>query len=337
MNHASLKIAQYKLDFRFDARTSRGQMKQKETFFVRMHNPDTGEVRYAEAPIFRGLSADDTPDFEARLLDACRSHSAPDNSSAIRFAFESLLTPPPPTAWQRGELDIPINGLIWMADKYTMRQRIAEKLDAGFRILKLKIGGIDFNQELELLRYIRSQFSAAELELRLDANGSFTPDEAMQKLDALAAFKVHSIEQPLRAGLISQSAQLCRHTPIPIALDEELIGCRTAMESDQLLRQIMPQYIILKPSLCGGFKAADTYINIAQNLGIGWWATSALESNIGLDAIAAWLATKDIAMPQGLGTGALFHNNVGPQMNIVNCALRRDNPNYSLEHLQWKQ
>lgn len=315
----------YSLRFKFEARTSRQVMTSKDTYFIRVYDTEAPDrtVGIGECALFKELSADDVADYETVLSQACKS---PEEAlalpySSIRFGFETALNTPTASEWQKGKAGIPINGLIWMGDKKLMAERIAEKLDSGFSVLKLKIGGINFDDELDLLRNIRNTFSAGALEIRLDANGSFTPDNALERLNRLAPFGIHSLEQPLRAGMIEQSARICAESPIDIALDEELIGCRTYSESLELLEAIKPQYIILKPSLCGGFAASDTYIDIAHKLNMGWWATSALESDIGLYAIASWLAPKGVVMPQGLGTGKLYYNNVESPLYMKDGAL----------------
>lgn len=312
----------YRLRFKFLARTSRESMTEKPTYFVRLTSDEfPGRYGVGECALFRGLSADDVPDYED-LLSYYSKHplEALDcRYSSIRFGFETALaslqawnTPgfSDCSEWLSGSEGIRINGLIWMGDKATMSARIAEKLDAGFSVLKLKIGGIRFDDELDLLRHIRREFSPSQLELRLDANGSFTPTDALARLDALAHFDIHSIEQPVKAGLPDEMSRICAASPIPVALDEELIGVSTRAEADDILSQIRPSYIILKPALCGGFSGADTWIDAARSHGIGWWATSALESDIGLEAIARWLAGKGNSMPQGLGTGQLYDNNI---------------------------
>lgn len=318
--------ARYRLDFKFEARTSRQVMTVKDTYFVRLHRAD-GAVAVGECALFRGLSADDRADYEQRLAEACRNplEALKSEYSSIRFGFEGAFdsfSTPVGDAWLEGRAGIPINGLIWMADKETMRRRIEQKLADGFRVLKLKIGGIAFDDEVELLRAVRSRFSPSDLEIRLDANGSFTPENALERLNTLASLHIHSLEQPIRAGQREAMGRICAQSPIAIALDEELIGCRSYEESRALIEAIRPQYIILKPSLCGGFSGADAYIDIANHLGIGWWATSALESNIGLCSIARWLTAKGpIAMPQGLGTGLLYSNNIPSPMYMADAQL----------------
>lgn len=332
----------YQLQFRFEARTSRASMRVKDTYFIRLYDTSAPSktLGIGECALFRGLSSDDKPDYEERLAEACKNPAEALNSnySSIRFGFETALNALRPSPWLKGEEGIPTNGLIWMGDKATMARRIDEKLEQGFRVLKLKIGGINFEDELALLDSIRRRYSSETLELRLDANGSFTPDNAMNHLARLADFQIHSIEQPVKAGQHGAMARICSQSPIAIALDEELIGCRSEEESRNLLESIKPQYIILKPSLCGGFAKADHYINTAKDLGIGWWATSALESNIGLQTIAAWVAEKKPVMPQGLGTGMLYNNNVESPLEMHGESLwyNPSRPVPNIDYLPWK-
>ena len=332
----------YTLDFTFEARTSRGSMRRKKTYFLRLEDAD-GRVAYGEVPLFEGLSAEDTPDFETVLAGACAAPEAtlasPPNSS-VAFGFESafavLRDSVPPTPWLRGDEGIAINGLIWMGDKRLMARRIAEKLDQGFRILKLKIGGIAFGDELDLLAHVRRHFDAADLEIRLDANGSFTPADALPRLHRLAPLGIHSLEQPVRAGMPEVMADICRRSPVPVALDEELIGCRSLAEKKALVDAIAPHYLVLKPALCGGFRAAAEYAAI---VGPGrWWATSALESNVGLAAVGAWVAQYGPAMPQGLGTGMLYANNIASPLSLRGAALWYNPalPWQPLENMPWR-
>ncbi len=323
--------ASYTLDFKFLARTSRESMRQKQTYFVRIGD------RVGECALFRGLSADDLPDYEEQLSRVCEN---PDNLSAyssIRFGFETAMMPPlDDSPFMRGEEGIPINGLIWMGDREEMRRRIDEKLTCGFSVLKMKIGGIDFEQEVDLLRYIRSRYSSDVLELRLDANGSFSPDIALERLKRLSDFDIHSIEQPIRVGQALLMSQLCKNSPIAIALDEELIGTPTADTCENLLEEIRPQFIILKPALCGGLSGATLWADVAESKGIGWWATSALESNIGLMAIARWVSSRGVSLPQGLGTGQLYTNNI-PSPLYLNGDRLFYNPEgvWQIPDLQW--
>ncbi len=216
----------------------------------------------------------------------------------------------------RGQAGITTNGLIWMGTFEEMYARIEEKMQLGFRCIKLKIGAIDFEHELALLAFIRQHFSPEQVELRVDANGAFTPGDAMKKLEKLAAFTLHSIEQPIRAGQWEEMARLCHTSPVAIALDEELIGINERHRKEMLLNTIRPQYIILKPSLHGGIAGAEEWTELARERGIGSWVTSALESNVGLNAIAQWCATRHPVMPQGLGTGLLFTNNIDSPLTM---------------------
>ena len=220
------------------------------------------------------------------------------------------------TPFSRSEVGIPINGLIWMGSYKEMIEQVEAKIKAGFRCIKLKIGAIDFEEELNILRIIRQHFTAKEIELRVDANGAFSPVDAMDKLKQLAELDLHSIEQPIRAGQWEEMARLTSSTPLPIALDEELIGCNQPEKKAELLTAIQPQYIILKPSLHGGIQGGEEWIKEAEKRQIGWWITSALESNIGLNAIAQWCATFKNPLPQGLGTGALFTDNIDMPLEI---------------------
>lgn len=315
--------APYVLDFRFLARTSRNSMREKETYFMRLTDESTGRQGVGECALFKGLSAEDSPNYELELSEACHNLDKNSMNSSIRFGYEGAvmdMMPLEDNEFTRGEAGIPINGLIWMGDRHTMRQRIDEKLSAGFHVLKLKIGGINFEEEVDLLRYIRNRFPADALELRLDANGSFDTQNAMARLDALAKFDIHSIEQPIKPGQWDAMSQICSDSPIPIALDEELIGLRSENEVKIVLDTLHPAYIILKPSLCGGFQSADCWIGEAEKRGIGWWATSALESNVGLEAIARWLVMRSgsasFKLPQGLGTGQLYHNNIESPLEL---------------------
>ena len=223
------------------------------------------------------------------------------------------------TPFSRGEEGIPINGLVWMGRYDEMLQRMEEKLEKGFRCVKLKIGAIDFEQELDLVKRIRDRFSFHEVELRLDANGAFKYEEALYKLELLSQYAIHSIEQPIRQGQWAYMAELCRESPLPIALDEELIGVNDPEMKGHMLNVIKPRYIILKPSLHGGMMGCREWIETAKQQGIGSWITSALESNIGLNAIAQFASDvygPHIRMPQGLGTGQLFTDNIPMPLEI---------------------
>ncbi|KIO44530.1 MULTISPECIES: o-succinylbenzoate synthase [Sanguibacteroides] len=323
----------YRLVFKQPAGTSRGILTTKESWFIKVWDTERPEVfGIGECALFRGLSADDRPDYEKQLEQVCLNIDrlpleTLNDWSSIRFGVETALADLGnggkrwiyPTPFLENSRPIEINGLIWMGDRKTMEERLVEKLNAGFHCIKLKIGAIDFQSELELLKLIRSRFNRHDIELRVDANGAFTPDEALAKLEQLARYDIHSIEQPIRQGQWKEMARLCRLSPVPIALDEELIGISETERKRELLMTIQPRYIILKPALTGGFSGAEEWIEIAGRLRIGWWVTSALESNIGLNAIAQWTATLPTAMPQGLGTGQLYINNIPSPLEQKGC------------------
>lgn len=325
----------YILKFKRPSGTSRGVMTEKETWFIKVEND--GKIGIGECGILRSLSFDDRPDYEEklkwtvenihwgkeRLWDELRDF--PSIQFGVEQAFLSLESENPyllfPSEFTKGEASIPINGLIWMGDEAFMKTQIDEKLKEGFSCVKLKIGAIDFKKELELLRYIRSQFSPEKIELRVDANGGFHSSDALCKLVQLSELELHSIEQPVKQKQPDSMAALCRETPLPIALDEELIGVVNWNDKKNLLDKIQPQYLVLKPSLVGGIKGSMEWIQLAEEREIGWWITSALESNIGLNAIAQWTFTLRSAMPQGLGTGSLYTNNIDSPLTVVSGAL----------------
>ena len=313
----------YILNFKRPSGTSRGVMTEKETWFIILEKD--GKKGIGECGILRGLSIDDRPDYEEKLQWTCDNIHLGDNQLwealiefpsiqfGVEMAFQSLRSESPflllPSDFTNGEKSIPINGLVWMGSTSFMKQQIEEKLAEGFRCVKLKIGAIDFDTELQLLGYIRQHFTPEQIEIRVDANGALDASLALDKLIQLSEFKLHSIEQPIPKNNTDNMAELCKTTPIPIALDEELIGVFSLEEKEALLQKIKPQYIILKPSFIGGFRGAKEWISVAEKYKIGWWITSALESNIGLNAIAQWTFLQCNLMPQGLGTGALYTNN----------------------------
>lgn len=325
----------YLLDFKRPSGTSRGVMTEKETWFIVLE--ENGKKGIGECGILRGLSADDRKDYEGKLKWACDNiHLGetalweallefPSIQFGIEIAFLSLKNENPyllfPSEFTANLKSIPINGLVWMGEASFMKQQIEEKLEAGFNCIKLKIGAIDFQKELELLQFIRSHFSAEQIEIRVDANGAFTSFEALDKLKQLNQFQLHSIEQPIKKGNKKEMSLLCQETPFPIALDEELIGIFSLDEKEKLLQEIKPQYIILKPSFIGGFRGTREWITLADKYKIGWWITSALESNIGLNAIAQWTFLQNSTMPQGLGTGALYTNNIDCPLEVNNGQL----------------
>ncbi|MBD0777691.1 o-succinylbenzoate synthase [Maribacter sp. ANRC-HE7] len=324
------KVKKYTLDFKRPSGTSRGILNQKETWFLILEKE--GRFGIGECGMFKNLSFDDVPEYEAKLQWTCDhiekglSHlweelrAFPSIQFGLEQAFLSLESGDPyrlfPSAFTSKEASIPINGLIWMGDRGYMLEQIQQKLEEGFRCLKMKIGAIDFQSEISLLEAIRKAYSEDRIELRVDANGAFKPEEALGKLSELSNFGLHSIEQPIRQGDILEMKDLCKRTPLPIALDEELIGVIDVTKKEELLQTINPQYIILKPTLVGGYKGSGEWIEIAERMGIGWWITSALESNIGLNAIAQWTYTLNNTMPQGLGTGGLYTNNFESPLEV---------------------
>ncbi|RTY75428.1 o-succinylbenzoate synthase [Flavobacterium sp. LS1P28] len=313
----------YILNFKRPSGTSRGVMTEKETWFIVLEQD--GKKGIGECGILRGLSIDDRPDYEEKLQWTCDNiHLGKDQlweallefpsiQFGVEMAFRSLESENPfflfPSEFTNGTKSILINGLVWMGEEAFMKQQIEEKLAQGFRCIKLKIGAIDFDKELQLLRFIREHFTPEQVEIRVDANGAFDVTLALNKLIQLSEFKLHSIEQPIQKNHTDRMADLCKKAPFPIALDEELIGVFTLADKKQLLTKIKPQYIILKPSFVGGFRGTQEWISLAEKHKIGWWITSALESNIGLNAIAQWTFLQHTAMPQGLGTGSLYTNN----------------------------
>ncbi|WP_417887182.1 o-succinylbenzoate synthase [Zunongwangia sp.] len=312
------------LNFKRPSGTSRGVLTTKETWFIKIEEDD--QVGLGECGILRGLSIDDRPDYEETLKWACENITLgkdelwkqlvtfPSIQFGLEMAFQSLKSENNfelfPSAFTRGEDSIAINGLIWMGEKDFMKSQIEDKLKSGFNCIKMKIGAIDFETEMELLKYIRSQYSSKEIELRVDANGAFSPQTTLEKLKRLSELELHSIEQPIKQGNWDEMATLCEKTPLAIALDEELIGVVTETEKKKLLQSIQPQYLIFKPSLIGGFKGTQQWIELAELNNIGWWNTSALESNIGLNAISQFTYQKEVSIPQGLGTGSLYTNNI---------------------------
>jgi len=323
------------LNFKRPSGTSRGVLKTKETWFITI--TDGNKKGIGECGILRTLSIDDLPDYEDKLKWACENINLglerlwndlmayPSIQFGLEMAFKSLDSDTPfllfPSSFTKGQKAILINGLIWMGEKEYMLAQIQDKINQGFNCIKMKIGAIDFETELSLLSYIRSKFSPEEVELRVDANGAFAPEEALYKLHQLAAFDLHSIEQPIKQGQTKLMSELCKETPLSIALDEELIGIFDVDDKKKLLHEIRPQYIILKPSLIGGFRGTEEWISIAEDLNIKWWITSALESNIGLNAIAQFTYSLQSKMPQGLGTGGLFTNNIDSPLKVNNGML----------------
>jgi len=327
------EIEERLLHFKQPAGTSRGIYTTRKIWLI--HLSDGQREGLGECAPLPDLSCDALPDHEyASILnkvceDFCQSGEIDYDSlrdyPSMLFGLETALLNLQngnrlfDTAFSRGETGIPINGLVWMGNHDEMLQRLEEKMEKGFRCIKLKIGAIDFDQELDLIRRIRDRFSFHEVELRVDANGAFPYDEALYKLELLSQYNIHSIEQPIRQGQWAYMAELCRESPLPIALDEELIGVNDLAMKHHMLNIIKPRYIILKPSLHGGIAGCREWIATAREMGIGSWITSALESNIGLNAIAQFASSvygDYITMPQGLGTGQLFTDNIPMPLEI---------------------
>lgn len=324
----TVEIKKTLLQFKRPSGTSRGILTQKESWFVILQKNEKRGV--GECSLIQGLSPDATPFFQQKLHQVAETFSTekslPDLSAwpSIKMGFETAMLSlhasqwwtPFPSPFSRGEDFIAINGLVWMGNKIFMSEQINTLLKKGFNCIKLKVGALDFDEELDLIKAIRNEFSARDVIIRVDANGGFKPHEALDKLNQLSVFDIHSIEQPIAPNNLEQMALLCQKSPIPIALDEELIGIYNTIKKEELLKEIQPQFIILKPSLLGGFQEAQEWIQMAKKHKIGWWVTSALETNIGLNAIAQWTYTLNTKMHQGLGTGSLFTNNIDLPLKV---------------------
>jgi o-succinylbenzoate synthase len=319
----------YELQFKRPAKTSRGEYRMRTVWFLFLE--EYGKTGLGECAPLPGLSSETPEQVEQLLTEICsrpqifiEKPELTATVSSVHFALESALQDLRngsrqilfPSVFTEGKQGIPINGLIWMGNPEFMLQQIREKIEAEFRCIKLKIGSLDFEKELEVLDKIREKYDAGQITLRVDANGAFHPDEALEKLHRLAPFDIHSIEQPIAAGQWNEMAAVCKKSPVPVALDEELIGIHSKNEKEKLLDAIRPQYLVLKPSLHGGFSGCEEWIKLAESLSIGWWVTSYLESNIGLNAIAQWTFHKNAKGYQGLGTGSLFTNNIPSPLEI---------------------
>ncbi len=340
------------LKFKFEAGTSRGILTEKEVFFIKIFDSQEPKIiGLGECNVLKKLSIDDVEDYEIKLqkivedfnnqnilidsivnegVEIFVSKFIPHQFPSIQFAFETalldLLNGGKKIIFNSDFTDgisaIPINGLIWMGMTEFMQQQITEKIEKGYTTLKMKIGAIDFDEELELLKKIRTYFNAQQITIRVDANGSFTFDKIFEVLGELSSLNIHSIEQPIRQGQLKNMMEVCAKSPVPIALDEELIGISDFEEKKKLLEKINPQFIILKPALLGGFYHCREWIMLANKFKIGWWITSALESNIGLNAIAQFTYTLNNPLPQGLGTGQLYENNIASPLYIKKGFLR---------------
>lgn len=321
-----LKATYLKRVFRFTEtrHTSRDSLTEKISFFITIKNQDGTEKGIGECSYLMGLSPEKWSDYQDKIAEVCADirnykdwlNGKLDEYPSIQFGLEmavkDLFSKTSrvlfDTPFSRGEKQIVINGLIWMDSFEKMKTQVDFKIEQDFKCIKLKIGAIDFDRELDLLAYIRAKSS--EIEIRVDANGAFLPENALAKLDALSKYRIHSIEQPIKQHQWFEMKMLCEQTPMPIALDEELIGLFDIESKKEMIEQIKPQYIVLKPSLVGGFKGTSEWIELAKEYNIGWWITSCLESNIGLNAIAQYVSQYDNPLPQGLGTGKIYTNNI---------------------------
>lgn len=329
----SATYKKYKLLFRSPSGTSRGILTEKDSWFIIIRDTSQpGLSGIGECSLLNHLSIDYLPDYEAKIRSVCSNINLNKTKlfdglyqfPSIRFGLETAFLDIEhegkkdifPSRFTSGDPGISINGLIWMGSIPYMKEQLKKKIENGFSCIKIKIGALNFEEELTFLRYLRKEYGQ-NIEIRLDANGAFEPDDTVEKLKRLNEYNIHSIEQPIRKGQIAEMAYICRNSPVPVALDEELTG---VLEHKQLelLEQINPRYIILKPSLLGGFAATDRWAENAMKLNINMWITSALESNIGLNAIAQYAFTKNPSIPQGLGTGSLFRNNFPSPLEVRN-------------------
>lgn len=327
----------HQLKFKIPSVTSRGVMTTKTSWFLILKEEDKRGI--GECSLLEGLSPDDPEQIEFLLSTLCEALETntelpelirwPAVQMGLEMALRSLQSETKfslfPSLFLEGKKQIPINGLVWMGDFEYMNAQIQLLLNSGFDCIKLKIGAIDFESELKLLNQIRKAYSESEITIRVDANGAFKPKEALEKLKRLSDYQIHSIEQPIGVGQWRKMTELCHQSPVAIALDEELIGPRNQTQKQKLIDEIDPQYIILKPSLLGGFLQSEEWIKIAENSSVGWWVTSALESNIGLNAISQWTYQLGVSIPQGLGTGSLFTNNISSPLFIKKGCLGMDN------------
>jgi o-succinylbenzoate synthase len=325
---------QINLQFKFPAGTSRGVLLHKPSSFLVLEQDSFTGI--GECSTIPDLSIDPMEFYEQKLNEVCKwinNGNDPENIDlsafpSIAFGLETALLDLKANGSKKlflsnfteGKTGIPINGLVWMGNKEFMQKQITEKIAAGYQCIKLKVGALDFETELEIIAGIRQHFSPDEIEIRLDANGGFTPEDALKKLEKLAVYHIHSIEQPIKQGQLDAMADICKHSPIPIVLDEELIGIKPT-EKERVIEKTKPAYIILKPSLLGGFKQSEEWIRMAEKHQVKWWITSALEANIGLNAIAQWTYTLNSELPQGLGTGQLYHNNIPSPLEIRDAKL----------------
>ena len=328
----SYSLEKHELKFKVPAKTSRNVFTTRGIFLITLRNTQTGQEGIGEASPLSLLSVDDVPDYqvvlEKKLQEFCEVGSLDslslDSYPSIRFGIETALLNMSAdneevifnSDFTARKKSIPINGLVWMNDSAKMYDEAIQKIQAGFDVIKIKVGALDFDEECRLLESIRKQFSAFKITLRVDANGAFSPNDALEKLNELKRFDLHSIEQPIASGQWDWMQKICAESPIDIALDEELIGLNVHEEANKMIKYIHPKYLILKPNLIGGLSISDEWIKWAHKHNLGWWATSALESNVGLNAIAQWVSTYQNPLHQGLGTGSLFTNNFSSRLKI---------------------
>lgn len=350
-----LQFAPYILKFKEPAGTSRGVLTEKPTCYMRLFD-ENNPSRYAvgEAAVFPGLSPEADDRFFYKLMELqanVRLGRSTDLSHfpSLQFGFEQCIRDFTggcngiyyPSQFVAGIQSIQINGLVWMGNREEMMERMEKKLEEGFSCIKFKIGAIDWKSEIDMIETVRKRYNRDRVEIRVDANGAFDMDHALPRLKHLADLGVHSIEQPIKAGQPLMMQFLCQVSPLPIALDEELIGKFSMEEKARTLDAIHPQFIVIKPTLTGGYSGAEEWIKLAEERNIGWWITSSLESNIGLNALAQWTATLGNKMPQGLGTGALFTNNLDAPIYLEGDKLRY-NPELTLnrqqlDNLDWRE
>ena len=340
------RIVHHKLQFIKAAKTSRNVFTTRDIRYVLL--TENGVTGIGEAAPLYKLSIDDVDDYDIKLNEVCKQLCK--NTSlldidlakypSIRFGLETAMQDlvnggkriPFDTPFVQGN-SIPINGLVWMADLDDMYDEAIAKIGQGYSCIKFKVGQHDFDAECRFLERIRTLHNAFNLEIRLDANGAFLADEAAIQLKELRRFDIHSIEQPIHVNQWDDMARLCRDSKIDIALDEELIGIDVYEKGEALVNHIQPQYLILKPNLIGGFKVSDKWIELCEKHRLGWWATSALESNIGLNAIAQWVSQYETTMPQGLGTGSLYSNNIEGPLQIINRAIHYGQTKWDLSEI----
>lgn len=331
-------LQKHELKFKVPAKTSRNTFTTRNIFLITLNDIQTGKQGIGEASPLSLLSLDDVPNYqlilEKKIDEFCQVGSLDQLSleayPSIRFGIETALLNM--SADSEGVIfnsdftarkkAIPVNGLVWMNDSPTMYKEAIEKIQAGFNVIKIKVGALDFDEECRLLEKIRKQFSAFKITLRVDANGAFDAEDALEKLNELKRFELHSIEQPIAAGQWDWMQKICAEGPVDIALDEELIGVNVFEQADKMIKHIKPSYLILKPNLIGGLSISDQWITFAHKHHVGWWATSALESNVGLNAIAQWVSTYQNPLHQGLGTGSLFSNNFSSRLKMEEGHMR---------------